>query len=203
MKTNVLSIKTILIMALSMALVTSCSSEDGEDGATGPQGAQGPAGPAGPQGDQGAQGEQGESGTANVIYSDWIASEFGSLAAAEESEQLLVTFSIAEFNNDDDVLLVYGRNEINVISNEVYQLPFELISQNEIYRYRLSEGSGFTALYVEALASDGGTNVYTYFDDYRYVVIPGGVSASAKLTPDMDLSKMSYEEVVELFNIPE
>lgn len=203
MKTNVLSIKTVLIMALSMALVTSCSSEDGEDGAAGPQGEQGPAGPAGPQGEQGAQGEQGEPGTANVIYSDWIASEFGSLAAAEESEQLLVSFSVAEFNNENDVLLVYGRREINIISNEVYQLPFDLISQNEIYRYRLSEGSGFTALYVEALTTDGGTNIFTHFDDYRYVIIPGGVSTSGKSGSGIDFTKMSYEEIVAHFNIPE
>ena len=85
MKTNVLSIKTILIMALSMALVTSCSSEDGEDGATGPQGAQGPAGPAGPQGDPGAQGEQGDPGTANVMYSDWVDTGLGNSIVASSA----------------------------------------------------------------------------------------------------------------------
>ena len=204
MKTSELSIKTFFLTVMSVALVASCSPEDGEDGAVGPQGPQGEQGVAGPAGDQGEQGEQGETGAANVIYSDWIASEFGGLAAAEESDQLLVSFGLAEFNNANDVLLVYGRHEINVISNEVYQLPFELVSQNEIYRYRLNQGSGFIALYAEAVTSDGGTNVFTYFDDFRYVLIPGGVSAPDKSASSaVDYSKMSYEQVIEYFNIPE
>ncbi len=201
MKTSELSIKGFFLTVMSVALIVSCSPEDGEDGAVGPQGPQGEQGVAGPTGPQGEQGEQGETGMANVIYSDWIASEFGGLAAAEESDQLLVSFGLGEFNNANDVLLVYGRREINVISNEVYQLPFELISQNEIYRYGLSEGSGFIALYVEALTTDGGSNLFTYFDDFRYVLIPGGVSTSGK--SNIDFTKMSYEQVIEYFNIPE
>lgn len=201
MKTSELSIKAFFLTVMSVALIVSCSPEDGEDGAVGPQGPQGEQGVAGPTGPQGEQGEQGDPGTANVMYSDWIASEFGGLAAAEESDQLLVSFGSGEFNNANDVLLVYGRREINVISNEVYQLPFELISQNEIYRYRLSQGSGFIALYAEALTTDGGTNVFTYFDDFRYVLIPGGVSISGK--SNIDFTKMGYEQVIEYFNIPE
>ena len=108
MKTNVLSFKVLLPMVLSMALAISCSPDDGADGAVGPQGPQGEQGVAGPQGEQG---EQGEPGTANVIYSDWIASEFGSLAAAEQSEQLLVSLGLGEFNISNDLLLVYGRRE--------------------------------------------------------------------------------------------
>ncbi len=187
-------------MVLSMALAISCSPDDGADGAVGPQGPQGEQGVAGPQGEQG---EQGEPGTANVIYSDWIASEFGSLAAAEQSEQLLVSLGLGEFNISNDLLLVYGRREISAISNDVYQLPFDLYSQNEKYRQRLSEGSGFVALYVEALNTVGGTNIFTYFDYYRYVIIPGGVSTSGKSGQELDFSKMTYEEVINHFNIPE
>lgn len=187
-------------MVLSLVLITSCSSEDGADGAVGPQGPQGEQGVAGPQGEQG---EQGDPGTANVIYSDWIASEFGSFAAAEESEQLLVSLGQGEFNNANDLLLVYGRHEINAVLNDIYQLPFDLISQDEKYRYRLSEGTSFVALYVEALNTVGGTNLFTYFNDYRYVIIPGGVSTSGKSASAMDFTKMSYEELIAYFNIPE
>lgn len=203
MKTSVLSFKVLFITAISMALATSCSPEDGEDGAIGPQGEQGIQGEQGEQGEQGPQGEQGEPGTANVIYSDWIASEFGSFAAAEQSEQLLVSLGLGEFNISNDLLLVYGRREISAVSNNVYQLPFDLISQNEKYRYRLSEGTGFIALHVEALNTAGGTNLFTYFDDFRYVIIPGGASTSGKSASAMDFTKMSYEEIVEYFNISE
>ncbi len=194
-------------------LFMSCSKNDGEDGAIGPQGAQGPAGamgadgPAGAmgadgqEGAQGETGEQGATGTANVIYSDWIASELGSMPAAEESEQLLVSLGLVDFNTDQDLIIVYGRRPTNAINNDVRKLPFELFSQNEVYRFRLSEGFTFAALYVEAVTSDGGTNLFTYFDDYRYVIIPGGVSASGKSS--IDYGKMTYEEIIEHFNIPE
>ncbi len=66
MKTNLLNFKTLLMMALSFALITSCSPDDGEDGAQGPQGEQGVTGPQGPPGEQG---DQVEPGTANGLHS--------------------------------------------------------------------------------------------------------------------------------------
>ena len=75
-------------------------------------------------------------------------------------------------------------------------------NQNEIYRYRLSEGLTFSALYIETTTTDGGTNLFTYFNHYRYVIIPGGISSSGKST-SIDYRKMSYEEIVAHFNIPE
>jgi hypothetical protein len=67
----------------------------------------------------------------------------------------------------------------------------------------LSEGVGFIALYVEALNTVGGTNLFTYFDDYRYVIVPGGVSTSGKSASATDFTKMSYDELIAYFNIPE
>ena len=200
MKTTKL-IKSILVVAF-VAFLGSCSSEDGADGLNGVDGTDGVDGVDGMDGADGTDGEDGDAGTANVIYSDWIDSEFASISAAEESEQLLVSLGPGDFNADQDVILVYGRRADNAILFTVSQLPFELFSQSEVYRYRVSEGATFNALYVDNSSSDGGNKVFDYFADYRYVIIPGGVSANGK-SSSIDYTKMSYEEVIAHFNIPE
>ena len=173
-----------------------CSSEDGDDGAIGPQGPQGEQGPAGAQGDQG---EQGDTGTANVIYSDWIPRSFETAGASETNQQLLASFNGAEFNLNEDVLLVFGRREINTIISEVNQLPYVLSSQQEFYGFEVSSFTGGSALRIQVATFDGGTNLFTFFEDFRYVIIPGGVATTSKSS--VDYTKMSYEELVELFNI--
>lgn len=203
MKTNVLSIKTLLIMALSMALFASCSSEDGEDGATGPQGEQGPAGPAGPQGEQGAQGEQGEPGTANVIYSDWVDTELGSNIVSTSASFSIEAPEIGPDMLNFGTILVYGRRiELPGDGNIVYPLPIVFgAARQQSYYFRAQSDE----IIISVVANEEGESVGdgSFLEQYRYVLIPGGVSTSGKLTPDMDLTKMSYEEVVELFSIPE
>ncbi|NER17067.1 collagen-like protein [Spongiivirga citrea] len=206
MKTiNILKRLTTLYFITALFAV-GCSPEDGEQGPAGPAGPQGEQGPSGQNGTDGqdgadgAQGEQGETGTANVIYSDWIARDFETAGAATTNEQLLTSFNPAEYNLNEDVLLVFGRQNINAIVSNVYQLPYILTSQQEFYSFRVSSFSGGSSLRIEVSALDGGTNLYTFFDDFRYVIIPGGQQTTGKQTPP-DYSKMSYEEVAKLFNI--
>jgi hypothetical protein len=202
MKTNVLSFKTIFIMAMSIVLATSCSSEDGEDGAIGPQGEQGPAGPAGPQGEQGEQGEQGDPGTANVIYSDWVNTELGNSIVTTSS-----SFDIEAPEIDSDMLnlgtiLVYGRRvELPGEGNIVYPLPivFGSARQQSYFFVATSENIRIT---VHANEEGESVGDGSYLEQYRYVLIPGGVSLSEK-SGSMDFSKMSYEQVASLFNIDE
>ncbi len=202
MKTKMKFTKRFFSVLFIASLMMACSKDDGQDGATGPAGSQGEQGVAGQDGADGAQGEQGNTGTANVVYSDWIPSEFNGMAAASTAEQLLVSFGVVEFNRDTDVVLVYGRRPSNALFFDIYQLPFTLPSQDEQYRYRLTQGSGFTALRASHTNLVGGVNIFTFFSDYRYVVIPGGISSSGKVS-SKDYSKMTYEEIVEHFNIPE
>ena len=196
MKTRIFSSKLLIIGAV--VLIWSCSGEDGEDGAIGPQGPQGEQGIAGPQGEQG---EQGETGTANVIYSDWIPRDFETAVAAETNQQILTTLSIIDFNLTEDVMLVFGRREVNAIVSEINQLPYVLASQSEFYGFEVSSFNGGSTLSVEAATLDGGTNLFTFFDDFRYIIIPGGVPSTGKST--IDYTKMTYEEILERFNIPE
>jgi hypothetical protein len=199
MKTNVLSFKVFLPMVLSMALAISCSPDDGADGAVGPQGPQGEQGVAGPQGEQG---EKGEPGTANVIYSDWVNTEFGNnIIATSES------FSIAAPEIDPDMLnfgtiLVYARRIDAEIGNIVYQLPivFGAARQQSYYFRAQSE-----EIIISVVGNEQGESVGdgAFLQQYRYVLIPGGVSTSGKSGQELDFSKMTYEEVINHFNIPE
>ncbi|MBQ0733803.1 hypothetical protein [Aquimarina celericrescens] len=183
--------KGITVVALSI-LIFSCS--DGEDGAIGPQG---PQGEQGDQGDPGPQGDQGVPGTANVIYSDWIPRNFFLPGAVEENFQGLEVLDDSEFNENADVVLVYGRRD-GETGADIYQLPFILTSQNEYYGFGMLTATGGFSLQVLVRTTDGGSNLFTFFDDFRYVIIPGGVAKSAT-----DYQNMSYNDLVELFKISE
>lgn len=197
MKTNVLTNK--LVMLSAAILLWSCSAEDGEDGAIGPQGPQGEQGVAGPQG---TQGEQGEAGTANVIYSDWIPVDYITDGAAESNLMGLGVLNESELNQATDVVLVYGQRETEDGSTDgIFGLPFILASQNEYYGFGLFEATGGTGIQVRVNTLDGGTNLFTYFTAYRYVIIPGGVPSAGKSS--VDYSKMSYTDLIDYFNIPE
>ncbi|MEM1339363.1 MAG: hypothetical protein AAF634_03310 [Bacteroidota bacterium] len=206
MKTIVKNTKQIISLLVLVAIVLSCS-DDGEDGAIGPQGPQGEQGPQGPQGEpgqdgaQGEQGEQGESGTANVIYSDWITVDY--LLDGPQASNLmgLEVFSASELNPVTDVVLVYGQRDLDTDTDGIYPLPFILASQNEYYGFGLFDTTGGTGLQIRVNTLNGGTNVFTFFTEYRYVIIPGGNPASSKSS--VDYSKMTYGEIVALFSIPE
>ncbi len=185
--TNLVRLTTAMVFLM---FIFSCS--DGEDGAIGPQG---PQGEQGPQGAQGDQGEQGEAGTANVIYSEWIARNFFIAGANEENFQGLEVLNDTEFNPDTDVVLVFGRRGEEG-SVEIYQLPYLLISQDEWYGFGLLTASGGLSLQVRVRTLDGGTNIFTFFDEFRYVIIPGGVAKSS-----LNYQNMSYQEIVSLFDI--
>ncbi len=199
---KVIKITSALLVSF---LIFSCSAEDGDIGPQGPQGPQGEQGANGVNGVDGAQGEQGDPGTANVIYSDWIERNFIVGVAAESNLMGLDVFNASELNSDTDVVLVYGRKTSGSNSDAygVYQLPYNLSAQNEYYGFGLFEATGGTSIQVRVSSTDGGTNLFTFFDDFRYVIIPGGQAASARGLKAYDYKAMSYEEIVEKFNITE
>ncbi|AWX44618.1 hypothetical protein HME9304_01621 [Flagellimonas maritima] len=190
------------------ALVISCSAEDGETGPAGPAGPQGEQGPAGADG---AQGEQGETGTANVIYSDWIDSEFDDNIIATSA-----SFSIdAPLMTDDiineGVILVFGRSTPNPITEDtdVYPLPIVFGASRQQSYYFRAEEAGQLFIIVSANEEGNPTGV-PFFGEYRYVLIPGGTPSGGSGPGDittknssLDYSKMSYKEITELFGIEE
>lgn len=181
-------VKGIMIVMLSI-LMFSCS--DGEDGTIGPEG------PAGIDGQDGTNGTNGEPGTANVIYSEWIARNFFIAGANDDNFQGLEVLDSNEFNENTDVVLVFGRRGTEG-DYDIYPLPYILASQDEYYGFGILSATGGFSLQVRVNTLDGGTNLFTFFSDFRYVIIPGGVAKSAK-----DYKSMSYKEIRALLNIPE
>ncbi len=187
--------KHLISLFFMASMLWACSAEDG---------APGPEGPQGEQGEQGAQGDQGETGTANVIYSAWIAADFETGGASETNQQLIRSFGptgAVSFNLEEDIMLVYGRRSSGAISETVYQLPHILISQEEFYSFSVRTFSNGSSLYIDVSTLDGGTNLFTFFDDFRYIIIPGGIPASSARI-STDFSAMSYDEITDYFNIP-
>lgn len=193
-----LKIGKLLLLSL---FLFSCSGEDGDTGPIGPQGQQGPQGDQGPQGEQG---DQGDPGSANVIYSEWFQRDFLVDAAAESNIMGLSVLNDSEFNPDTDLVLVYGRKTTG--SNEanygVYILPYILYSQNEYYGFGLFDITGGTGIQIRVNTTNGSTNLFTFFDDFRYIVVPGGQLAS-KGESKIDYQSMPYSEVIKILNIKE
>ncbi|GAA4109082.1 hypothetical protein GCM10022393_05470 [Aquimarina addita] len=194
MKARTNLVRKILVVMMVSAMLFSCS--DGEDGAIGPAGQDGTDGINGIDGEDGVDGTDGETGTANVIYSDWIDSEFDeditdgfdsfSISAPELTQELI----------DSGTLLVYGR----IDNGTVYQIPLVLYGNiNESYFVRIIEPGSFN-IGVEGVVSD---NIGTPFfnDTFRYILIPGETTATANKSAQ-DYTSMSYNEIAKLFNIP-
>ncbi len=166
----------LMVLFFSLTLLA-CSG--GDDGAVGPQGV------------------QGESGTANVIYSEWITSPFGPPEAASKFFDL-VDGAAFDFNND--VVLVYGRRSVGTIANI---LPYYEVEEQEYYRVNIV--STTRTIRIVAVTTDGVNSFFDEFDEFRYVIIPGGVPAGGDNARGLqpDYQNMSYDEIATLFNIPE
>lgn len=207
-------IKFLSYLVLAV-LIVSCSKDDGEDGAIGPQGAQGEQGPAGAtgadgqEGAQGETGEQGATGTANVIYSDWIDSEFAANIASSSASFSISAPLMTDDIIDEGVVLVFGRSNPSLINGDtnVYPLPIVFgAARQQSYYFRLEQAE---QLDIVVVANEEGEDVGTpFFGEYRYVLIPGGQSTGGSGGPGgpsgkpIDYSKMSYKEIIEHFNIP-
>ena len=194
MKKTINATKQLFGLLLIASLIFACSAEDGEDGAIGPQGPQGEQGASGPQGEQG---EQGETGSANVIFSDWIATTLPDPIASNTAIFNMAAPELSAEIRDSGVILVYGR----AFTTDVYGLPatFNSVGFNETHYYRI-DTIGEISIRINSI--DGADIGARLFNDYRYILIPGGIPASGKSTP-LDYAKMTYEEIVELFNIPQ
>ncbi len=173
--------------------------EQGEQGPAGAQGETGPAGPQGPPGENGADGqdgEDGEDGAANVFYSGWITSGFANNIMATTATFEIDAPSLTDEIRNNGIILVYARNDQ---SGTIYGLPVTFGVFQESYFFRTSQ-AGELVIRIHSLnVNNIGAH---FFDAYRYVLIPGE-TITGKSKTEEDYAKMSYQEIIAHFNIPE
>lgn len=182
------TLKKIFLLLIIVAMATSCKKETGPEGPAGPAGA------------------QGTTGTANVIYSEWIGfdilnwsgviDEYGKATRHYYDSIPEITQNIL----DHGTVIVYFRC---MGTPEPQPLPmiFYNLSQpvNQYMTFRLNEGL-LTIVFSnlddlldpDTFAGTPSTNAY------RYIIIPGGVTAS--MTSN-NFKNMSYEQVCSTLNI--
>ncbi len=168
----------------------------GATGATGPAGprgatgAAGPQGPAGPRGATGPQGPQGPAGTANVIYSNWLSFQQAARDTVIDGTNLKVNHipapRLTQAIIDNGMIQVYMRFGTTVLT-----LPYTSRAGSRPSTVSFVPRPG--RFYITRFTHDH-TPPYLGFGavQFRYVLVPGGVSAHAQLN-NVDMN--DYEAV--------
>lgn len=176
------TIKFMSVFFLSLSLLlTSCSKE-------------GPQGEKGPQGEVGSQGPKGDVGSANVIYSDWLKIS-GDRDSTVDGSKLKVNYLAAPRLTTDllknSFIQVYMRFGTTIFplpytgnagskANTVSFIPMEKKICLTRFTHDNSGTLGFGAV------------------EFRYIIIPGGVSARMA-SPAVDFS--DFDAVCEYYGI--
>ena len=171
-KLSFLLLSALLVSASFM--VTSCSKE-------------GPEGPQGPQGPQGDKGDKGDPG-ANVTYSNWLDVNFE--ADTVHNGAIIDTVGWFSLINAPKITAqILNQGEIKVYVNlntaadpVIVSLPFldQILAFFYTSTIELSAVGNFSTIDV-----GGGTKI----QQYRYIIIPGGLPARTSINWD------NYEEV--------
>lgn len=165
--------------------------DKGDTGATGPRGA---TGATGPRGATGATGPQGPAGTANVIYSGWVSFQQAERDTLIDGTNLKVNHlpapRLTQAIIDNGAIQVYMRFGTTVLT-----LPYTARAGSRPNTVSFIPRPG--RLLITRFTHDH-TPPYLGFGSvqFRYVLIPGGLSASL---PNLDLS--DYDAVRAAFNI--
>lgn len=184
-------ITLIVLMAFTpFSLITSCSGDDGKDGING------------------TNGTNGEPGTANVMYSNWINQNWNFTDVSKYKDMRIVDNRISTtFLNNGGIVLGFFRFQENV----VFQLPYTSTSQNNIrafypvffdtngeIRFSINSTDGTD---LEDVELNGGASFLNA--QYKYVLIPGGVNIAGRGISKPEYTKMTYQEICTMFNIPQ
>ncbi len=171
---------SLMVLAL---FIISCDGEDGMDGIDGI------AGTAGTNGTDGAQGAAGENGNANVIASDWLDTDFDNQSTTFTDFDIEIP-NLTRSEIDESAILVYLYDSFTI-----YSAPYVTRFRTFNYRLRSNSDDGYD-LILTGQTMDGNAYTFDWMEEFRYVIIPQGVSASGK-SAGIDYNKMSYEEVMD------
>lgn len=173
----------------------------GPQGPTGPRGAtgpQGPQGPAGPRGATGATGAQGPAGTANVIYSGWISFQQAERDTLIDGTNLKVNHlpaaRLTQAIIDNGAIQVYMRFGTTVLT-----LPYTSRAGSRTSTVSFVPRPG--RLLITRFTHDNATPRLGFGSvQFRYVLIPGGVSANAAL---QNINMHDYDAVKRALALPD
>jgi len=170
MKHMFLKSATALFLSIAI-LVSACSKGD-----AGPAGEKGDKGDTG---DKGTTGATGKPGTANVIYSEWMDVEFGRIDTT-------TTRMVGVIEAPKLVDSILQKGEIKVYWNIGSASDPFIVSLPYLNNRALP---GYVDLWINAYYQPGGIALISNYDvssavdageavwQYRYVLIPGGVTA--------------------------
>lgn len=191
-------IRYLLISAIAVMLVTSC-----KDGAEGPQGSEGPQGV---QGAQGEKGDKGDPGVANVIYSEWtgfvttnweLVTEFGRQTRIYEIAEPAITEDIM----NTGVVLVYLKFGGAPSPRPLPYTGFVTTTAKDQHLwFRLATSA--IAIVFHNLGDNLDPGSIGTSNQYRFVIIPGGVPVNGRISAGNELD-LSYQELCRRYQIPE
>ena len=165
----------------------------GVQGPKGDKGDKGDTGARGAQGERGPKGDKGDPGTANVVYSEWIRADWTIFNAR------LRTFTInglqTLLNSENSSVHLYMRFGVERVS---YPLPYTEFWNDGNVTSSYMFGQSHIDMRVAGAGID--VNPFRYNEIYfRYVIIPGGVAASAQVD---GINLNNLEAVSQAFDIP-
>lgn len=173
MKKITLQLATGCLLALAISF-SSCSKE-------GPQGPQGEQGLQGAQGSAGVKGDKGEPGTANVIYSEWMDVAF----AADTVHDGAIIDTIGFY-----ATIEAPKLDLNILNTGLIKVFFNAANADDPFIFPLPYFSPYLNLTLEPNFSIGSIDIYSnldvssfigtdnkHFQQFRYVLVPGGVAA--------------------------
>lgn len=152
---------------------TGAKGDKGDTGATGAQG------PVGPRGATGSQGPKGDPGSANVIYSGWITLPSTPSVTSYEIAAPKLTQAI------------FDRGQIAVYMRVDNHGTYEVVQLGEGWLSSATYKIGYRARVGSLVLTSENTSLNGY--SYRYVLIPGGISAQANVnTANYQAVKQAY-----------
>ena len=183
---NVLKTLAFVLAVISIS-ATQLSCSKGEIGPQGPQGEQGQRGEKGDRGNDGERGPKGDKrdpGTANVIYSDWLSVTFTNSGGVYSG-----TINAPKLTAD-----ILNKGEIAVYERTMIGFPPTTATYAKL---PYTNGTTWIRINMEVgkiIIRSNNASISTY----RYVLIPGGVQASAAST---NLDMNDYPAVQQHFDL--
>lgn len=183
-----------LLTAITICFI-SCSKE-GPQGPAGPQGATGATGEKGDKGDKGATGTNdtnGATGTANVIYSGWINASISKDTIIDNTTLRTCYLNAPKLTStivNSGLVLVYLNYGAGT-----FPLPYTSNAGGKSSTINFIPGAGKIIL-TRYTWDNTGSISFGSGNQYRYILVPGGVSARMA---GVDLS--DYNAVKKFFGI--